>query len=163
MQALLFDWSLPDILSRNDQSSIFKGVYKNFTYILHINFLLRFFPKIKFLLNFCSQKLTFRPIDKCARRVYNKHVLKREQRKGFDIMNTTKRSILTFEFNNKELAALSTARDLLYEVSSHMEDDYLENADAWDNNLHADDVDVAMEVIKILINGGAPTNWEVEE
>lgn len=54
MQALLFDWSLPDILSRNDQSSIFKGVYKNFTYILHIKFLLRFFPKnlqIKFLLN----------------------------------------------------------------------------------------------------------------
>lgn len=78
-------------------------------------------------------------------------------------MNTTKRSILTFEFNDKELAALSTARDLLYEVSSHMEDDSLENADAWDNNLHADDVDVAMEVIKILINGGAPTNWEVEE
>lgn len=78
-------------------------------------------------------------------------------------MNTTKRSILTFEFNDKELAALSTARDLLYEVSLHIEDDYLENADAWDNHLHADDVDVAMEVIKILINGGAPTNWEVEE
>lgn len=78
-------------------------------------------------------------------------------------MNTTKRSILTFEFDDKELAALSTARDLLYEVSSHMEDDYLQNADAWDNNLHADDVDVAMEVLKILINGGVPTNWETEE
>lgn len=74
------------VAGHNDQSSIFKGVYKNFTYILHIKFLLRFFPKIKFLLNLCSQKLTFRPIDKCANKVYNQHVLKREQRKGFNTM-----------------------------------------------------------------------------
>lgn len=78
-------------------------------------------------------------------------------------MNTTKRSILTFEFDDKELAALSTARDLLYEVSSHMEDDYLENADKWDSNLNADDIDIAREIIKILINDGEPTNWETEE
>lgn len=78
-------------------------------------------------------------------------------------MNITKRSIATLEFDNKELAALSTARDLLYEVSTQIEGDYLENADAWDNHLHVDDVDIAQEVLKILINGGVPTNWEMEE
>ena len=78
-------------------------------------------------------------------------------------MNTTKRSIMTFEFDDKELTALSTARDLLYEVFVQIEGDYLENADKWDSNLNTDDIDIAREVIKILINDGEPTNWETEE
>lgn len=78
-------------------------------------------------------------------------------------MNTTKRSIITFELDEQELAALSTARDLLYAVSAQIEGDYLENADKWDSNLNADDIDIAREIIKILINDGEPTNWETEE
>ena len=78
-------------------------------------------------------------------------------------MNTTKRSIVTFEFDDKELMALSTARDLLYEVFVQIDGEYLENAEKQDSNLNADDVVIAREVIKILINGGAPSNWEMEE
>ena len=78
-------------------------------------------------------------------------------------MNTTKRSIVTFEFDDKELAALSTARDLLYEVFVQIDGEYLENAENRDSKLNADDVVIAREVIKILINGGVPSNWEMEE
>lgn len=77
-------------------------------------------------------------------------------------MNTTKRSIVTFEFDDKELMALSIARDLLYEVFVQIEGEYLENAENRDSILNADDVVIAREVIKILINGGVPTNWEME-
>ena len=78
-------------------------------------------------------------------------------------MNTTKRSIVTFEFDDKEFMALSTARDLLHEVFVQIDGEYLENAEKQDSNLNADDVVIAREVIKILINGGAPSNWEMEE
>lgn len=78
-------------------------------------------------------------------------------------MNTTKRSIVTFEFDDKELMALSTARDLLYEVFVQIDGEYLENAEKQDSNLNADDVVIAREVIKILINGGVPSNWKMEE
>ena len=78
-------------------------------------------------------------------------------------MNTTKRSIVTFEFDDKELMALSTARDLLYEVFVQIDGEYLENAEKQDSILNADDVVIAREVIKILINGGVPSNWETEE
>ena len=78
-------------------------------------------------------------------------------------MNTTKRSIVTFEFDDKELMALSTARDLLHEVFVQIDGEYLENAEKQDSNLNADDVVIAREVIKILINGGVPSNWEMEE
>ena len=78
-------------------------------------------------------------------------------------MNTTKRSIVTFEFDDKELVALSTARDLLYEVFIQIDGEYLKNAEKRDSNLNADDVVIAREVIKILINGGAPSHWETEE
>lgn len=78
-------------------------------------------------------------------------------------MKTTKRSIVTFEFDDKELMALLTARDLLYEVFVQIEGEYLENAENRDSILNADDVVIAREVIKILINGGVPSNWEMEE
>ena len=78
-------------------------------------------------------------------------------------MNTTKRSIVTFEFDDKELMALSIARDLLYEVFVQIDGEYLENAEKQDSNLNAEDVVIAREVIKILINGGVPSNWEMEE
>ena len=78
-------------------------------------------------------------------------------------MNTTKRSIVTFEFDDKELMALSTARDLLYEVFVQIDGEYLENAEKQDSNLNAEDVVIAREVIKILINGGVPSNWKMEE
>lgn len=78
-------------------------------------------------------------------------------------MKTTKRSIVTFEFDDKELMALLTARDLLYEVFVQIDGEYLENAEKPDSNLNADDVVIAREVIKILINGGVPSNWEMEE
>ena len=78
-------------------------------------------------------------------------------------MNTTKRSIVTFEFDDKELMALSTARDLLYEVFVQIDGEYLENAEKQDSNLNADDVVIAREIIKILINGGVPSNWKMEE
>lgn len=78
-------------------------------------------------------------------------------------MNTTKRSIVTFEFDDKEFMALSTARDLLYEVFVQIDGEYLENTEKQDSNLNADDVVIARQVIKILINGGIPSNWEMEE
>lgn len=78
-------------------------------------------------------------------------------------MNTTKRSIVTFEFDDKELAALSTARDLLSEIFVQIDGEYLKNAENRDSILNADDVVIAREIIKILINGGVPTNWETEE
>lgn len=78
-------------------------------------------------------------------------------------MTTTKRSIVTFELDEQELTALSTALDVLYEVSTQIDGDYLEKADSWNDKLNTDDVDLAREVIKTLLNGGAPTDWEIEE
>lgn len=78
-------------------------------------------------------------------------------------MNTSKHSIMTIEFDDKELSILATARALLCEVSAKIPGDYLENADRWDNNLCAEEVEIAQHVLEILHNGGFPTNWEMEE
>lgn len=78
-------------------------------------------------------------------------------------MNTSKHSIMTIEFDDKELAILATAQKLLCEVSAKIPDDYLENADDEDNSLNVYDVEVAQHVLEILHNGGVPTNWEMEE
>ena len=78
-------------------------------------------------------------------------------------MITKKRSIMTFAFNDQELESLAIARELLCKVSAQIPGDYLENADDWDNNLNALDVEMAQHVLKIIHNGGVPTNWEMED
>lgn len=78
-------------------------------------------------------------------------------------MITEKRSIMTFTFSDKELGILSTAHQILGKVGAQIPGDYLENADDCDNNLNALDIEVAQHLLSILINGGVPTNWDMEE
>lgn len=78
-------------------------------------------------------------------------------------MNTSKHLIMTIEFDDKELSILATARELLCEVSAKIPDDYLENAESWDDNISAGEVEIALRVLRILHNGGVSTNWEIEE
>lgn len=78
-------------------------------------------------------------------------------------MTTSKHSIMTFTFSDTELGILSTTHQILGKVGEQIPGDYLENADDCDNNLNAFDIEVAQHLLSILINGGVPTNWDMEE
>lgn len=78
-------------------------------------------------------------------------------------MTTAKRSVITIELENEELEALTTARDLLYEISALIKNGCVESATDWNAKLDAEEIQIAQHVLKILINNGDPSDWEMEE
>lgn len=63
-----------------------------------------------------SEKLTFKPIDKCARKVYNKCVLRKEQRKGINVMQLLK-------LGQEDYDALENVKELLDTLMKQMKSD----------------------------------------
>lgn len=76
-------------------------------------------------------------------------------------MKIEKRSITTLEFDEVENTALSLARHLLDEVEDYLfkSDDIIVNADTGEV-IERGEVEIARNLLDVLMNDSCPTNWE---
>lgn len=76
-------------------------------------------------------------------------------------MKIEKHTIATLEFDEVEGNALSFARHLLDEVEDYLfkSDDIIANADTGEV-IERSEIEIARNLLDVLMNDGHPTNWE---